>query len=121
MPSAPDHLAQASHNKDLVSYLRKDEENFPDWVITAAFYITIHLLERYFAHRGPEHSKNHNHRENILNSYTELKPINRAYFELKRLSTESRYQRLYSVWTPPEAQAALDLVREIEQHLSSLP
>jgi len=57
MGSFQAHLIQARHNEELIHFLDLDSMDFPDWVITAAFYSALHYMEAGF-----------NNNDNILHS-----------------------------------------------------
>jgi hypothetical protein len=122
MPSEQDHLTQAEHNKELIAFLGNGSSLYPDWIVTIAFYITIHLLEAYFSKKQNKHSDNYQIRQdNFFSDFKELRQIYNNYSELKTLSNESRYQCLFSKWTSIQVQNALGHLHRIEQHLNSLP
>jgi hypothetical protein len=121
MPTEQIHLAQASHNKDLIVYLTAANPGFPDWVITVAFYSAIHLLEAFLAKQLGYHSKSHVTRDSALSKFSQLKPIYVDYSELKNTCWASRYNTLYSKWTAPQIQDVLTCLQNIEHHLNSFP
>jgi hypothetical protein len=121
MPTEQVHLAQASHNKDLIVYLNAANPGFPDWVITVAFYSAIHLLEAFLAKQLGYHSTSHVTRDSVLSKFSQLKPIYVDYSELKNTCWASRYNTLYSKWTAPQVQDALTSLQNIEHHLNSFP
>ncbi|MDO9289289.1 MAG: hypothetical protein Q7T83_10930 [Thermodesulfovibrionales bacterium] len=47
MPSYSDHIAQATHNEEFVSFL-KGHLKYKDWLITGCFYSAIHYVEAVF-------------------------------------------------------------------------
>ncbi|MDR1759727.1 MAG: hypothetical protein LBR60_04290 [Fibrobacter sp.] len=46
MPSFDKHKAQAQHNENLANHLNTSQKGlFNDWVVTACFYSSVHLVE----------------------------------------------------------------------------
>ena len=121
MSAAQDHRAQAQHNKGLIAVLGMESSAYPDWVVTVAFYVAVHLVEAYFDRKYSVHSPSHTERSRDFTSMVELKPIYGDYSDLYNLSLKSRYRCKLSTWTVPEVQRVLGLLTNIEQHLNSLP
>ncbi len=89
MPRTPVHLSQADHNERFFHSF--DRNIYSDWAMTALFYASLHYVDAFLAHVGIENPGGHATRDCFVNSWTELRPINREYFRLKNRSTSARY------------------------------
>ncbi len=109
MPSDKAHIEQARHNAELLRGL--DIIQYPDWVITLAFYVIVHLSEAVFASMSTptwnlsdtRHSSNHEERKKKVVRYFG-RDIGSHYLALYSDSRKSRYECL---WTEAEARNSL--------------
>jgi len=93
------HLIQARHNECLIHFLNPDSIDFPDWVITAAFYSALHYVEAGFnnndsilhshIHKRLKESVHDTRLRLIANSYS--KKVYKSYKNLLDASYISRY------------------------------
>ena len=60
MPSADQHRIKAERNRRFLATIPLDD--FPDWVVVAAFYTAVHLIERLRAAAGDGDSISHEDR-----------------------------------------------------------
>ena len=60
MPSASQHQSKAERNRKFLDSISIDD--FPEWVVVAAFYTAVHLVERLRAEAGDGHSISHEDR-----------------------------------------------------------
>jgi len=44
MPAESQHQNKATHNRQFLDSINTDD--YPDWVVVAAFYTAVHLVER---------------------------------------------------------------------------
>ncbi|RJO64174.1 MAG: hypothetical protein C4540_04650 [Candidatus Omnitrophota bacterium] len=44
MPTDAEHLIHGNHNIDFLSYIYP-QQDFNDWIVTAAFYSSVHIIE----------------------------------------------------------------------------
>jgi len=111
MPSAEEHQRQADHNLEFLETIDQDE--FIDWLATAAFYTAVHLIEKLRAVRG-EHSVDHNDRNTFVMDHH---PTIHVYFrDLYNLSRIARYGISPHHWLLPERVTdCLDEVRRYVQ------
>ncbi len=88
MPSADQHRKKADSNRRFLESIHLDE--FPDWVVVAAFYTAVHLVELLRAAGGEGHSTAHDDRL----AYVQHRhpDIHTAYHVLQNASMLARYQ-----------------------------
>ncbi len=88
MPEQQAHRAKAKHNQGLIE---KIGDEFADWLVIAAFYKAVHIVEMLRAVEG-QHSRGHYGR-NGRNTYleTEHPSIWVEYFPIYNLSIRARY------------------------------
>jgi hypothetical protein len=91
MPSKQAHLAAADHNQAAIDHLRLRIVDLPDWVVVAAFYKALHLVEAVFAHDGINHAQDHGQRNEILKKTNRYKNLWRNYSPIWQASLVARY------------------------------
>jgi hypothetical protein len=88
MPSADQHRRKAESNRWFLASISLDD--FPDWVVVAAFYTAVHVVERLRAAAGDGHSTDHDDR---LAYIQDRHPdVHTAYHILQNASMLARYQ-----------------------------
>jgi hypothetical protein len=88
MPSADQHRRKAEHNRKFLESISLDD--YPDWVVVAAFYTAVHLIEQLRAALGDGDSTGHEERlAYIQERHAE---IHTAYHILQNASMLARYQ-----------------------------
>src|SRR5262245_1358951 len=88
MPNKDQHRRKAEANRRFLGTISLDD--FPDWVVVAAFYTAVHLVEQVRAAIGDGDSVNH---EDRLAYIQERHPgIHTAYHQLQNASMLARYQ-----------------------------
>jgi hypothetical protein len=88
MPSADQHRRKAENNRQFLATISLDD--FPEWVVVAAFYIAVHVVEELRAGNGDGHSDSHEDRlEYIRNRLT---AIHSPSYVLQSASQLARYQ-----------------------------
>ncbi|MBI2819561.1 MAG: hypothetical protein HYX73_06245 [Acidobacteria bacterium] len=90
MPRVQQHLQKAEHNEAFVASLDWKTTPFLDWVVTGLFYAALQYVEAYLATREI-HSVDHRARDSDIRRDHYLKPVYRAYSELKNHSINARY------------------------------
>lgn len=98
------YLNKAQHNQKLANFLEaQGEDGFPDWVITASFYVGLHWLCAWLSDQGRPRNSWHSHGDmrRLINPEARGEkpsgyiPVNKrtynAYIELYDLSITSRY------------------------------
>jgi hypothetical protein len=87
------HTDQAVHNEELLRKVQAIPGNsFPDWRITAIFYVCVHCVDALLA---MQNIRVHNHYERRYQVTVRLKPIAKDYFRIEWESRRSRYDPDY--------------------------
>lgn len=114
MPSKDAHVAAALHNQRVIEYLYERIDDFPDWVVTVAFYKALHVVEAVFAgdaKASSRHFDTHHDRNVELRKNKRYSNIWKGYGPLYQLSLNARYLRedgdgpkyeVFSKYMPPE-------------------
>jgi len=119
MPTAEQHRRQAEHNKAFIQSFDLDTSPFLDWVVTAAFYTALHLVEWYLKTKGLTGRRDHQLRDAYIARTSELQPIYADYTELKFQSEASRYECVR--FTPNFVKNdLLPRLHRLESHIKSL-
>src|SRR4051794_23302754 len=87
MPTASQHQAKAANNRAFLATITVDQ--FPDWVVTVAFYVAVHTVERLRAAHGDGHSENHEDR--LAYVQHRWPAIHTDYHILQNVSVLARY------------------------------
>jgi hypothetical protein len=88
MPSRDQHRKKAESNRRFLDTISLDD--YPDWVVVAAFYTAVHLVEQLRAAAGDGDSTSH---EDRLAYVQEKHPaMHSAYHILQNASMLARYQ-----------------------------
>ena len=85
MPEQEAHRAKAKHNQNVIEIIG---DEFADWLVIAAFYKAVHIVEMLRAVEG-EHSRGHYERNTYLKS--EQPNIWVEYYHLYDFSIQARY------------------------------
>jgi hypothetical protein len=72
----PEHLAQWRHNRRFVASI---EPEYPDWAVTACFYLAIHAVEALLTADGARPRCAHQDRLRILPSEQRYEKISRSF------------------------------------------
>jgi hypothetical protein len=88
MPSADQHRKKAESNRKFLDSISLDD--YPDWVVVAAFYTAVHLVERVRALAGDGDSTAHEDRLAYIQANHPA--IHTAYHILQNASMLARYQ-----------------------------
>jgi len=91
MPDENAHSRQAVHNQEFVDFLDVYSTEYLDWVVTGAFYVAVHVVERFLA-RHDVHPGSHGVRCNAMSSFGSLRPVFADYCDLHFRSEQSRYR-----------------------------
>jgi uncharacterized protein (UPF0332 family) len=65
---ANEHIRNAQRNRSLATVIDGERESFRDWLATVYFYVIIHLVEACLAAKQT-HSRNHQHRRELVGRY----------------------------------------------------
>ncbi len=87
MATESEHRRQAERNEEFLSGI--DQNRFPDWKATVAFYKAVHLVEVLFAHQGRPPGGSHTRRNNTLKR--DFPDLWREYRPLYAFSRMARY------------------------------
>jgi hypothetical protein len=122
MGTAPMPTTQEHQDKQSMTELaRSDLEQSPnnpqhaDWIVTLAFYKSLHAVDSYFAKLGI-HPKGHGQREQFVRNH--LESIHERYRALYEASIIARYQAY--TYDPQEATRLVHHSLVIEAHINTL-
>jgi hypothetical protein len=88
MPSADQHRKKAENNRKFLATVSLEE--YPDWVVVAAFYTAVHQVERLRSISGDGDSTGHEDRLAYIQEVHAA--IHSAYHILQNASMLARYQ-----------------------------
>ena len=97
MSSVQEHLDQWAHNRLFLSTVRPD---FPDWIITVAFYTAIHAVESLLTADDISPRSSHSDRMEILKHGRRYQKIYERYRLLYEICHVTRYSAQPSRWYP---------------------
>jgi hypothetical protein len=103
MPDPDEHEEKIIRNKAIKHILEGHEIRYNEWIITAVFYITIHLIEKYFAqgkygNYNEKHPDSHLERLEFLESLQEADIIDESFLKnYNRLYNAARVARYKSI------------------------
>jgi hypothetical protein len=119
MPTAEQHRQQAEHNKAFVQSFDLDTSPYLDWVVTAAFYTALHLVEWFLKTRELAGRRDHHLRDAYIARMDELRSIYFDYTELKFQSEAGRYE--CATFSPDILRHdLLPRLAQIDTHIKSL-
>jgi hypothetical protein len=119
MPTAEQHRQQAEHNRAFIRSFDLDTSPYLDWVVTAAFYTALHLVEWFLKTRGLTGHRDHRLRDAYIARMSELRGIYADYTELKFQSEAGRYE--CAKFSPDALKKdLLPRLSRIEAHIKSL-
>src|SRR5688500_11533258 len=84
MASSASHVRQWKHNRDFLGAI---PQPYPDWLVTAAFYVALHAVDALLAHDGVTRVIDHRTRNEVLvrtNRYTRIASLYLPLFDLSR-------------------------------------
>jgi hypothetical protein len=114
MPSADQHRTKAESNRKFLATISRDDH--PDWVVVAAFYTAVHVVERLRAACGDGDSTDHDDR---LAYIQQRHPdIHTAYYILQNASMLARYQSNSTFFKQFQRETIKE--RLIEQYLPAI-
>lgn len=119
MPTDSNHKLQFTHNCKLLAYLL-EKTDYTDWIVTVAFYFSVHCLEWYLYNKYRLHSGSHEDRDNKIRRCSELGNIYSDYRELYYLSKKVRYDCVLPTLGAREVSFALDTADKIQKYIGSL-
>jgi hypothetical protein len=108
------HAQQANHNQAFLDSI--DPAIFPDWVVTAAFYKAVHLVEGLLVRKGRQ-SAGHYQRNGVLKR--QFAAVWKEYRPLYNLSRTARY--LCIPIRPQDVSYALGRLAAVDSAVTSIP
>ena len=106
MPGVQFHLDKAEHNTRFLDSINKSI--YPDWSVTAMFYIILHLVDAYLANKGLVSIPGHTiRRQNIAKDSIlgdRYLGIASSYKFLESESRKARYEQAASSFARPRVQ-----------------
>lgn len=110
MATEVDHIAQANRNHAVLEVLLPRREEFPEWVVTVAFYKAVHVVEAAFAAALRGHSTSHQDRLQTL-KMPRFHEIHKHFRPMYAASCVARYLQepfskqtytVFSSYMPPD-------------------
>ncbi len=83
MANPSKHLDQWKHNRAFLSII---PATYPDWIVTVAFYVSLHAVDALLAHDQVGRVNSHDSRNNVLMQTRRYQQIWRHYQPLHDLS-----------------------------------
>jgi len=123
MPSADQHRSKAERNRRFLDSINLAD--FPEWVVVAAFYTAVHLIERCRALAGDGDSSDHKDRLEYVQFHFPA-DIHGAYRILYTASMLARYDSMknfYAQFQPEDVAGEIVASRlaRIERFVAALP
>ena len=125
MPSKESHCHAAMENNDALQYLLQRIEDFPQWVVTVAFYKALHIVEAMFAadvNSPKKDTDNHDSRNRLLKTEKRYQHIWTHYRVLWNDSLVARYLKqgdTFDSKNPPfEFLSYLPAEKIVSQHIN---
>lgn len=114
MATVAAHAAQANHNQNFLESI--DAGLFPDWVITAAFYKAVHIVEGLLVRKGLASGSHARRNETIKRRFPDV------WYEYRPLYNQSRIVRYncVNILTSDVAQA-LARLEAVERVVAATP
>jgi hypothetical protein len=114
MATAAAHAQQAAHNQNFLGSI--DQAQFPDRMVTAAFYKAVHLVEELLVRKGGGTS-GHTQRNRVLK-----RRFARVWAEYRPLYNQSRVARYHCVpIRPADIARALARLAAFEGAVAAIP
>jgi len=99
MADSDNHIKQWKHNR---AFLVAISPEFPDWQVTAAFYVALHAVDALLAHDRVVNVTSHQQRNGVLVVTNRYQFIWRHYQPLYQLSQTVRYLADPAEWVPAD-------------------
>lgn len=117
MPNKTAHLRAARKNADTIEYLKERFDDFPEWVVTVAFYRALHIVEAVFHddEKSPvDHTDQHSQRNHCLKTTKRYQKLWRHYRPLYNDSMVARYLQQHGSGEPVEVFSSYLSTEKIE-------
>jgi hypothetical protein len=95
LPTVQEHLVQWEHNR---KFLQTIDPAYPDWIVTAALYSMLHLVEALLTADKAKARSRHQDRLQILHAEQRYEKIYESFHVLYDLSHVTRYSASPSKW-----------------------
>lgn len=99
MATAREHLERAKKNEEFLSRLRNSKRfrDFPEWGVTAAFYVAVHYGRALLAGRGTQITS-HRHFQTVFHREIRDRLAYGYFRKLQTASEKSRYDAVAFRW-----------------------
>ncbi|HXE54418.1 MAG TPA: hypothetical protein VN541_15455 [Tepidisphaeraceae bacterium] len=97
MASSKSHIDQWKHNRE---FLVTIPAAYPDWIVTVAFYVSLHAVDALLSHDKVAGVTRHDARNAVVIRTNRYLAIKKAYLPLYDLSRRVRYLADPSAWVP---------------------
>lgn len=84
-------MDKATYNERFLDTFDVDSTPYLDWAVIVAFYIAVHYVDAFLAHKGYEDIGDHRTRDNLVILISNLKAVRDSYFQLKDDRRDARY------------------------------
>ena len=92
------HIDQWKHNR---RFLQSVPNDFPDWAITAGFYVAVHAIETVFA-QDKVIVQSHDDRNRVLRNTNRYQALYLHYYPLYMMARTIRYFADPTTWIPAD-------------------
>ena len=126
MPETEAHRLAAIENQKALNYLIERKHDFPQWVVTVAFYTALHVVDSILAKDG-HHPDDHGVRNGLLKKTKKYEFLWRTYRTLFSDSMIARYLvcngtgpfKSFADYMAPETIIAQHVNHHLEQLIKS--
>ena len=121
MPSCEEHIQKYNTAKCVQLTLQAEDSNkYADWIVTAAFYQALHMIDAFFAVDRDYHPEAHGitydkedepedpGRNLSVKRHNDLRSIRDIYFDLYEASIDARYEEEIYKDYPDEVKRLLE-------------
>ncbi|MEQ8787900.1 MAG: hypothetical protein RIC55_16460 [Pirellulaceae bacterium] len=92
MATEAEHIAHANRTQKTIAYLLKDTATHSPWIVAAAFYKALHVIEAaFFNNKQILHTSTHGGRESALKGAKAYSHIYSHYKPLQMTADNARY------------------------------
>jgi hypothetical protein len=116
VPSASEHRARADRNIRFAESFDLKTTPYLDWVVTAYFYASLHLVDALLSEKDGIDPPNHAERRVYVREKSYLRAISGEYRSLKDHSEDARYW-LITMTSVKVEKTIIPLYKTIENHI----
>ena len=99
MGNSQRHIVQWKHNRSFAATI---QPQYPDWIVTALFYVVLHAVDTLLAYDKVQRVTSHDARNTVLIDTSRYQQIKKHYLPLYSLSQVVRYLADPVQWLPSE-------------------